>query len=84
MDLHLFQSKTNALVQAFTDRRSSDPLPADLAPWDYVGTTLDHQEWTHPADKSSVIAGVEINGFFLWDEEGTDEAGSRPLRPHER
>jgi hypothetical protein len=82
MDLHLFKSRSRP-VEAFTASQAPDTLPADQGPWDHVGLIANHEEWRHAADKGAVVAGVEINGFFLWDQEGDMAGGERPIRPHD-
>ena len=82
MDLHLFKSRSRP-VEAFAASHATETFPSDQGPWDYVGSIGEHEEWRHPADRGAVIAGVEINGFFLWDHEGDTAGGERPMSPHD-
>ena len=82
MDLHLFRS-TAQPIEAFTDSRAAEKLAPDLGPWDYVRPIPETEEWTHDADRSAVIVGVELNGFFLWDRDGAGSAVDQPVQRFE-
>ena len=66
---HYFRSETRPALGAFTDDSSGAKLPREEGPWRLVRSVDPGEGWTNTLDRSTVEAGVGLNGYFLFDSD---------------
>jgi len=66
--VYYWTSETVHGLHAFTSTSSADALPEEDAPWIPGRPIPLDRQWTHPAPREEVEAGIRSIGHFLWRE----------------
>jgi hypothetical protein len=66
---HYFRSERRPNQHAFAEDSAGTKLPREDGPWRLVRTVDPEEGWTNVLDRSTVEAGVKLNGYFLFDSD---------------